>query len=385
MRNHRQPRIVQARTRARVWLGKWVDLGLFGSPEVKAAYARAVEEWRRSGCPTNVRAEYTVLGLATDWLDAVELEVSPAAMADLRRSLRSFCRLYGDRPARAIRPAWVEDWLRAEAAEGHARTYLVKRARAVRTMIRWAARREYVPADVWHLLTTLGPIRRGQYGARETPRVLPVPRSTVEATLPHLPEAVAAMVRVQLATGMRPGEVCAMRWEEIDRSGDVWVYRPAAHKTAHHGVERAIPLGPRARAVLCDGEHGEHGEPPRAGPVFSPQQNAIRPALRFGGRPNQARDRARAVKRLNGFRGARDPGEVYTVAAYRRAITRACQAAGVTPWHPNQLRHTRATEIRATAGLDAAAAVLGHTRVETTQVYAEVATARAVEVARASG
>jgi hypothetical protein len=49
-------------------------------------------------------------------------------------------------------------------------------------------------------------------------------------------------------------------------------------------------------------------------------------------------------------------------------------------WHPNQLRHAKATEIRREAGLDAARAVLGHRSPVITETYAEqdMATAAAV-------
>ena len=48
-------------------------------------------------------------------------------------------------------------------------------------------------------------------------------------------------------------------------------------------------------------------------------------------------------------------------------------------WHPNQLRHTRATELRR-YGLDLAKTILGHTKVETTQIYAEKDLAAAMEL-----
>jgi site-specific recombinase XerC len=40
-------------------------------------------------------------------------------------------------------------------------------------------------------------------------------------------------------------------------------------------------------------------------------------------------------------------------------------------WSPNQLRHAAATEIRQRFGLEAAQVVLGHSRADVTQVYAE--------------
>jgi integrase len=49
-------------------------------------------------------------------------------------------------------------------------------------------------------------------------------------------------------------------------------------------------------------------------------------------------------------------------------------------WHPNQLRHAKATEIRREAGLDAARAVLGHRSPQVTEVYAEIDVSKAAEV-----
>lgn len=70
-----------------------------------------------------------------------------------------------------------------------------------------------------------------------------------------------------------------------------------------------------------------------------------------------------------------------------RAITYACIQAFPAPkdvkgqalrqwrrdhhWSPNQLRHAALTRVRKEAGLDAARGVAGHSKVETTQIYAE--------------
>jgi site-specific recombinase XerC len=40
-------------------------------------------------------------------------------------------------------------------------------------------------------------------------------------------------------------------------------------------------------------------------------------------------------------------------------------------WHPNQLRHSFATEARRRFGLEAAQVSLGHAAADVTQVYAE--------------
>src|SRR5581483_2095340 len=81
----------------------------------------------------------------------------------------------------------------------------------------------------------------------------------------------------------------------------------------------------------------------------------------------------------------RKPAERYNRRSYRVAIVRACQKAGVPEWSPLQLRHTAATAIRARYGVEAAKVILGHTKVETTQIYAERDLGRAQEIMAAIG
>ncbi|MCA9259300.1 MAG: tyrosine-type recombinase/integrase, partial [Planctomycetales bacterium] len=78
-------------------------------------------------------------------------------------------------------------------------------------------------------------------------------------------------------------------------------------------------------------------------------------------------------------------GRCYDHNSYRRAIVRACERAGIEPWAPNRLRHTRATELRRDFGLDTASAVLGHAELQVTQVYAEKDKQAAIEAARRTG
>jgi integrase len=102
----------------------------------------------------------------------------------------------------------------------------------------------------------------------------------------------------------------------------------------------------------------------------------------------------------------RAPGDRYDTHGYRRAIARACRkadaastlfafllllccpsiacavnlaAVAVPRWSPNRLRHSRATELRP-YGLDVVKTVLGHSKVETTQIYSEKDLAAAMEL-----
>ncbi len=380
--------------------GRDFYLGQYGSRESRRAYDRLTAEWLVSGRRTPEQGQGGSLTVA---------ELSKAFMARSRRYytrdgfttsevdiLRQvtgrLCKLYGPTPAanfgalqfRAFRESLLaERDTEARESSRLCRATVNAYSARVKGMFRWAAAEGMLPASVWHSLLVVPGLRAGRTEARESEPVRPVADAVVDATLPHLPPVVADMVRVQRATGMRPGEVCAMTLGEIDASGDVWVYRPAHHKTAHHGKERVVCIGPRAQEILR-----RYFRSDLSAPLFNPAESeSLRRAVRHAERvtPMNAGNRpgyrnGRTLRR----RSAR-LGSAYTTASYARAITRACEQAGVPKWSPNQLRHTAATEARARFGLDGAGAVLGHNGLEVTTIYAERSLELAKRVAMACG
>jgi integrase len=186
----------------------------------------------------------------------------------------------------------------------------------------------------------------------------------------------------------------------------VWVFRPGSdrgpegeHKTAHHGHERTVLLGPRAQAVLKPWLRTD-----LTAYLFSPREaEALRNVERRANRnspmtPSQAARRPKANPK-------RPKAGRYRVAAYRLAIYRACDRAFPPPsplakradetwkawrarltpsdraelrrwrkahrWHPHQLRHNAATVLRKEYGIEVAKIILGHATLSATQVYAE--------------
>jgi integrase len=146
----------------------------------------------------------------------------------------------------------------------------------------------------------------------------------------------------------------------IDRTGDVWVARIDRHKTVHRGLTREVLIGPRAQAVLAPWLLPDR--PDEA--IFNPQRVDSRQSKR---------------------KGRRRPGRVYARSGFATVISRACNRAGIPTWSPNMLRHAAATRLRAQHGLEAAQVALGHTRPDTTLIYAEAAKARALEAIRQAG
>jgi len=432
------------------YLGPWPDGQDQPPPEVRAEYDRLIAEWLAGGRRPLRRAAQQP-GQAAQTADPGpqvsevilgfyrhaeqhyrHADGTPTSeLADYRLSLRPLRAMYGATPAAEFGPRKLAAVRESMIRGGLSRKVINQRIDRLKRVFKWAAAEEQVPVTVYQSLRTLTGLRAGRSAARETDPVVPVPEVNYEGTLPVLPRVPRAMVEVLRWSGMRPGEVCRLTLDQIDRTDKVWVYRPGQHKTRHHGKVRVVPLGPKAQAAILAFLAGRLPAPPGATDFDYADPVARRVAADLFeeyGRPVDAallRDLARPVALVGGsvidpesrvFDPARDraerhaamrrarktkvqpsqvcrkkraagrvPGDVYTTRALAHAVAKACKKAGVPHWHPNQLRHLRATEVRQAYGLEAAQVLLGHARADITQVYAERDTALAVKVAGETG
>lgn len=346
-------------------------LGPHSSPASRQEYDRLVAEWLAGGRVLQQLAPLTVDDVIVAYMQFVEgyyrKDGEPTdEQYCIRAALRPVHRLYGQVPAAEFGPRALKAIRQTLVDDGRlARTTINSYVGRIRRMFGWAVSEQLIPGDVYQSLLTVRGLARGRCVVREAAPVVPVSEEQLQATLPELPPTVAAMVQLQLLTGCRPGEICIVRPVDIDRSGDVWEYTPRRHKTQHRGHERRVFLGPRAQTVIqpwlqCAPEDY----------CFDPRRSAGDEAQTAKTHACSAAEFPRPTRR----------NDHYTVDSYRRAITRACDRAGVTRWSPNQLRHARATEVRALAGLEAAQTILGHTRADVTQVYAERDFQRAMSI-----
>lgn len=289
----------------------------------------------------------------------------------IRQALRPLRQLYGTCTVAEFGPKALKDVRQAMVDGDRARTSINKDVGRIKRMFRWAVGEELIPVAAYERLRAVPGLCRGQSAAKESGKVAPVPVEHVDAVLPFLPPPVAAMVRLQLLTGTRPQEVTGLRPCEVrDRGDGLWEYTPSVHKTEHHGRDKVILLGPKAQELLrpwLDRDPTDH--------CFTPAESVAWMKARRRKRPGPARQEPPAG--LN---------PKYTRHSYRVAIQRACVRAKVPVWAPNQLRHTRATQIRAEYGsIEAAKAVLGHTDTRITEIYAERDLGLAAKVMREIG
>lgn len=401
--------------------GRDFYLGKYGTPEESLeAYQRIVTEWManhgqvsHAGSRTGPHA-LTVDGLFVAYWSFVKgyyvkNGCPTGEQQNIRDAYRPLKGLYGSasanefgaRSLKAVRQKMIDD--------GLSRGVINARVNRIRRMFKWAVENELVDPGILHALQAVASLKRGRSSARETSGVAPVPEASIEAAMLFLATPVQAMVQLQLLTGMRPGEVTAMRGQDLDTAGRLWTYRPSSHKTEHHSIERVIYLGPRAQAVvqpfLKKDLEAYLFSPADADAERRDKRHAARKTpLSCGNRPGTKRRRKPRTQ----------PGNRYTTNSYRQAIRYACDQAFPPPppigrlpdetavawiarlsvaqrqelkawrkahsWHPHQLRHNAATRLRKEFGIEAARVVLGHRSAGVTEIYAEIDHLRAADV-----
>lgn len=372
---------------------KDVYLGVFGSEESKSEYARVVSEFRVAGMdPSTPKKNLTVAEVLVAFRKYAERYYSrpdgtpSGEFREFSLVIRVVRQLYAHTLAADFGPLALKACRQAMEESGLARGVINQRVGRIKRLFKWATAEELVPPHVFQGLNAVAGLRRGKTTARETEPVRPVPDAQLELVLPYLTPTVRAMVQVQRFTGMRPGELCAMRMRDILRSGETWVYRPKEHKTAHHGRERVVAIGPRAQAILAPVIEA-------IGPddyVFNPAKSleewyAMKRASR------KSKVQPSQVNRKKSTRDRKLPAAVkFCRRTYASSVTSAIGRQNrdaaqhdVAPghcgpnilqcphWHPHQVRHTHATEVRRKFGLEAAGAALGHARMSATEIYAE--------------
>lgn len=363
--------------------GRDFYLGEYDSPDSHQRYSELVARWLAGSFDVD-RFTLTIDQLALRYVDHAQSYYqkngSPTGeLSSIRCALRILIDCYGASRVRDFGPMKLKAVRDRMIKEGWIRTSINNQVGRLKRVFKWGTENELVPTSVFAALHAVAGLRFGRSAATEGKPVKPVPSHDIEAVKPFVSRQVWAMIQMQLLTAMRPNEVRLMRTGDVDRSGDVWLFRPRSHKTEHHGRDRAIFIGPKAQLVLQEFLKAD----PDAF-VFSPKDsrdefNAERSANRTTPMTPSHRARTRKSKPV------RKPGECYLAASFGRAIAKACKKAGVAHWNPSQLRHNAATEIRREYGIESVRTVLGHASGFTSEIYAELDLDKARDIIRRVG
>ncbi len=349
--------------------GVRIYLGVYGTQASRRKYKDELRKWEAVQDRPEIRVDpgCTITELIAAFLKDARprYQIEGEATGSMRRFASAFAPLepYSGGPAdefrgndlRTVRQKWID--------AGMAQSTIASYVGTIRQLFRWGVEREIVdPATVVSLASV-----RSEGEGRETEPVGPVLWEQVERTLPKLSAPFQAMVRAQWLIACRPGEICRMCGRYIDQTGrvmlgrralqlpaGVWVWQPRRYKTQKKVKHLTYLIGPKAQAILQPWLREDPDE--------------------YLFQPIQARQRKRQWI-----------PPVITGKIYRDTVVRACLAAGVPPWTPNQLRHAALTRYDAAAGIEAASTIVGHATLDATMIYVEKNLTKAAELVKQMG
>lgn len=208
-------------------------LGLRGS------VLEAAEFFARSG-PAE-RREVSVAAAVDEFLSEKRSDgVHPDYLANLTRTLRRLAREVGGRIG-DVTPSAVKSWLAGLGAGG--RTLANYRAWVVQ-LFRWARSNRMLPQD---RQTAAESVRVAKWGKS---RVEPFRPAELERLLTTAPEDCLAWFAFGAFAGLRPSEICRLRWEDVDwQRGVIRISEDVAMKTRQ---ARRVPVEPALSKWLAD-------------------------------------------------------------------------------------------------------------------------------------
>ena len=380
--------------------GKDFYLGKYGTEESQQRYKQTLaDHWNPPGTPAKPQRptgnlDVTILMLAIEFGKYAKRKYDGKEewKYQIKPVLKIVRATYGHLPASEFGPIRFENFRQSLVQQGLSRDVVRRKSDYVVRMFRLGVTYELIPVEFWQRLVSVGPV---EMPVKPKRKVLPVDHEIVKATQKELTPILSDMVELHRLIGARPSEVCNLRPCDIDRTGDVWVYTPATHKTENKGHRREINIGPKAQAVLSKyllrDEQAYCFTPAEAYEQHYKRRGEARETPANHG--NRPKPRKQKTFRPN-----------YNKDSYRRTIDRAAMRAFPMTketkadkekaekwklkyyWKPNQLRHSAATSARKECDLETAQILLGHSSKSTTErFYAQIDNDRAVEFARKFG
>ena len=274
---------------------------------------------------------------------------SPATVKGYRSDLRTLvplCATFAEFTLPTLR-AWLADALRS----GLARSTMARRTAAARAFSTWAYERGHLDSDVAarlatpqvnrHLPDVVTPARAGQLVEAEI---------NADAASPEAARD-RAMLELLYATGMRVAELTGLDIADIDAS------RRLARVTGKGNKQRVVPFGDNAATALEA--------------WLARRDELLKPGAAASASADSSASSASEALFLGSRGGRIDQRQV------RRVVERAAQRTGDSDLSPHALRHSAATHmLEGGADLRVVQELLGHSSLQTTQIYTHVSAQR---------
>jgi integrase len=310
-----------------------------GRPAAGYFTKRLAEDWlrstleqaRRGTLPGSVRTGATFADAAAEFLRYTEHDrgCKPSTLRDYRSNLEAhLLPAFGDQALEAVTPAAIDAW-RASLATLSPRT----KNKLLVVMHGVFHRAQHVwdlPANPVASVEKYRQPSSGDIDVFSPEEVMALMRAAG-------PEQDAAIFLTAAFTGLRRGELLALRWRDVDFAGSVVrvraSYAAGELTTPKSGKVRSVPLAPEVANALA----------------------------RLGQRPNWTSDDDLV------FPG--EAGDYLDGSALRRRYAAALGRAGLRPLRFHDLRHTFGTRMIAKADIRRVQEWMGHADVQTTMRY----------------
>lgn len=292
--------------------------------------------------------EFVIAYLCESFIKHAFPDYSKREQSKFKSCIKQLCKNYINCNVDEFKPIDLEIVRNQMIDEGWTRQYINEMVRRIKVIFKHGVRHEIANVNTWKALDSITHIKAGKTSAREYRDIQPADMNLVNQVMNIATQSIKSMIRVQLLTGMRPIEICDMKWLELSSVRDVMIYKPESHKTMHHGLSRTI--------YICnDAEQIIESQPRTSDHVFVPErtrQDRFGNPINYYQRKNYSNQIKKLCKQING-----EDGERFT---------------------PNQLRHNFATNIRSQFDAETAQVLLGHSNLSTTEIYAEKDMAKAL-------
>jgi integrase len=310
-----------------------------GRPAAGYFTKRLAEDWlrstleqaRRGTLPGSVRTGATFADAAAEFLRYTEHDrgCKPSTLRDYRSNLEAhLLPAFGDQALEAVTPAAIDAWRSSLAA-------LSPRTKNKLLVVMHGVFRR--AQHVWDL--PANPVASVEKYRQPSSGDIVVfsPEEVMALVRAAGPEQDAAIFLTAAFTGLRRGELLALRWRDVDFAGSVVrvraSYAAGELTTPKSGKVRSVPLAPEVANALA----------------------------RLGQRPNWTSDDDLV------FPG--EAGDYLDGSALRRRYAAALGRAGLRPLRFHDLRHTFGTRMIAKADIRRVQEWMGHADVQTTMRY----------------
>lgn len=293
--------------------GRVIYLGKYESSE-------SVEKYQKILASLDPPKSCSVAELLTRFVGHLRLQgVTNGRCNVVATLLRRFVAIYGDFEACDINIKHLKSYRAILEQEGTMRIAGNSNLNVVKQMLKYAAQEGIISPLKWAEFSLVEGLKRGRSKNPDKKGIGPADPVALGKIWKYLKPQTKDAVRLQLYTGMRPSEALSVRLIQVKPFQGVYIYRPEKHKTAYLGKSKAILIPRKAYALIQRWPNGI--------------------GVSFKG--------------------------------YALRLMRASRKAGVKTISPNQFRHTFATMLRKRLGIEKAQIALGHSSLNTTEIYAE--------------